>query len=74
MAGKSFDKRTMERSRYEDHIALAIRHNWTPEQVGALPADFVDDLIVYYQAEKEHAEAEQKRAEREAKRNGKRST
>ena len=48
-------------------IVLAERHNWTPEQVAALPAPFVDELLIYYEASATHAERERKKAERESK-------
>jgi hypothetical protein len=37
------------------------------EQVAALPAPFVDELLIYYEASATHAERERKKAERESK-------
>lgn len=46
---------------------LANRHNWTPEQVAALPASFVDELLTFYEAEAAYGEWKRKQDERESK-------
>jgi hypothetical protein len=48
-------------------IVLASRHNWTPEQVAALPASFVDELLTFYEAEAAYGEWKRKQDERESK-------
>jgi hypothetical protein len=46
-------------------IVLANRHNWTPEQVCALPASFVDELLTFYEAEAAYGEWKRKQDEKQ---------
>ena len=46
------------------YIAFAERYQWTPDEVNALPADFVDEMAARWKAEAKHEERERAKAER----------
>lgn len=39
---------------FDTEIALALRFNWTPEQVGRMDPDFIDELAEALRAEAKH--------------------
>lgn len=55
---------------YDGLIVLAERYHWTPEQIGRMDPDFVEELAIRLRAEVEAAEAERKRQKRKRKRRG----
>jgi 3-keto-L-gulonate-6-phosphate decarboxylase len=57
-----------EVGRFDKYVALARLHNWTPDQVRAMPADFVVELIAYHNATDKKARRDEVKQKREAKR------
>ncbi len=52
---------------FDLYVLFAIRFKWTPEEVNALPPEFIDELLAYQAAEVWHAEQQEKEAERKRK-------
>jgi len=48
-------------------VALAGAYGWTPEQVLDMDPEFVDELMMYREAEAEHQKEQQRLAEQKAK-------
>lgn len=51
------------------HVQLAIRFNWTPQQVNEMDPWFVQELTQFIVAEQKHQEWERKQTEAKTKAN-----
>jgi hypothetical protein len=49
-------------------VTLAVKHNWTPEQVSRMDPHFVNELFMRHEAEADYQAAEAKKAERKNRR------
>jgi len=47
---------------FDFEISLAVRFHWTPEQVGALDPDYVEELRAYLLADDHHHRAKEREA------------
>lgn len=54
--------------RYDLYVLLAERYHWTPEEVGRLDPDFVEELIAKLEAEAGVAQTESQRARKHGSR------
>ena len=52
---------------FDLYVSLAVRYQWTPDQVDALDPDFIEQLLAYQEAEAEETKRQQARADRNAR-------
>ncbi len=52
---------------WDEEVMLAEWYHWTPDQVGRMDPDFIDEIFARKRAEVEHQKRQEARAKRERK-------